>query len=144
MPQPPRSNGPRKPAGRSTGRSSSKAHGSSQRKTGSRTKHRLNRGGATSTPGKMIIPDGAKVFRIGPEHGIDLAHFLSEANSSMSVRAVRRALDKGICWVNGRIETYGSRRLYRGDVIAVLFPGAPGASDHSATWQLEKETAFSC
>ena len=101
---------------------------------GQRPNHRP----ANSTKG-IVTPPGATVHRIGPEHGIDLAHFIAEIGSGLSVRSVRRSLDKGICWVNGRIETYGSRKLYRGDIVAVLLPGSPGAADHSATWQLERK-----
>lgn len=76
------------------------------------------------------------IWKPGPsarqvEHdGTDLAHFIAElAKGEISVRAVRRALDQGSCRVNGRVESYGSRKLRKGDIVEFFVP-AQHQRDH--------------
>jgi 23S rRNA pseudouridine955/2504/2580 synthase/23S rRNA pseudouridine1911/1915/1917 synthase len=45
------------------------------------------------------------------------------------VRAIRRALDAGACRVNGHIETFGSRKLVRGEIVEFFIP-AQHQRDH--------------
>lgn len=56
---------------------------------------------------------------VGLEAGTDLAHFLAEhlPGDDWSVRAVRRFLADGRVTVDGAVETFGSRRLRRGEVV---------------------------
>lgn len=71
------------------------------------------------------VPAGAEVHVVGRESGMDLAHYLAETvRGQPSVRAIRRALDQGHCLVNGRAESFGSRKLRRGDVVAFIAPSA--------------------
>lgn len=81
--------------------------------------------------------DKVAVWKPGPsarvvslEAGSDLAHFIAEsAKGQLSVRAVRRALDQGACRVNGQVESFGSRKLKRGDVVEFFIP-AQHQRDH--------------
>ncbi len=69
---------------------------------------RPRRPSAAAGPGRVV----------GVEAGSDLAHYLAEAFPKIgSVRQIRRLLSEGRCRVNGVLETYGSRRLNRGDVV---------------------------
>lgn len=75
--------------------------------------------------------DSWRVKRI--EEG-DLAHYLAERiPQAGSVRAIRRLLDRGLCKVNGKVETFGSRRLKAGDIIETapiaLVPEKPKTAD---------------
>lgn len=56
---------------------------------------------------------------VGRDGGKDLAHFLHDhlPGKVMSIRAVRRLLSSGCCTVNGQVESFGSRRLNRGDIV---------------------------
>ncbi len=59
------------------------------------------------------------------EAGTGLAHFLVlQTKGKLSVRAARRALEDGCCRVNGRVESFGSYVLKRGDVVEVILPDA--------------------
>jgi len=70
-----------------------------------------------------IADPGAEVFTIGPEAGTDLARFLAASvPGKLSVRAVRRALEQGRCRIDGRVETFGSRKLRRGEVVSFVVP----------------------
>jgi len=72
--------------------------------------------GAVWTPGP-----NARTIRV--EAGRDLAHFLvHSAKGSLSVRAARRLLENGCCRIDGRVETYGSRILQRGEVVEFFLP----------------------
>jgi len=67
---------------------------------------------------------------VGSEVGTDLAHFIAMgAKGELSVRAIRRALDAGACRVNGHIETFGSRKLQRGEIVEFFIP-AQHQRDH--------------
>ena len=58
-----------------------------------------------------------------PESGIDLGHYLAEnLPGKWSVRAVRRLLGTGAVTVNGQLETFGSRRLKKGEVVDFALP----------------------
>lgn len=58
-----------------------------------------------------------------PESGIDLGHYLAEnLPGSWSVRAVRRLLADGAVTINGQLETFGSRRLKKGEVVDFRLP----------------------
>lgn len=77
------------------------------------------------------------IWRPGPsarvvdrEAGSDLAHFIAEGSKGeLSIRSVRRALDQGSCRVNGKVESFGSRKLQRGDVVEFFLP-AQHQRDH--------------
>ena len=72
--------------------------------------------GAIWTPGP-----NARTIKV--EAGRDLAHFLvHSAKGSVSVRAARRLLENGCCRIDGRVETYGSRILKRGEVVEFFLP----------------------
>jgi RluA family pseudouridine synthase len=66
----------------------------------------------------MAPTAGPDALRVRLADGIDLAHFLiGQLPGVKSVRAVRRLLAAGGCRVNGQVETFGSRRLRRGDLV---------------------------
>lgn len=94
---------------------------------------------ATQAPGLRSTKPESKtpIWKPGPsarsvtsEAGCDLAHFIAlNAKGELSVRAIRRALDAGACRVNGHIETFGSRKLKRGEVVEFFIP-AQHQRDH--------------
>ncbi len=55
----------------------------------------------------------------GREGGLDLAHYLQMTlpGKQLGIRAIRRLLTSGCCRVNGQVESFGSRKLHRGDVV---------------------------
>lgn len=70
-----------------------------------------------------IWKPGPSAKVVGIEAGSDLAHFIAEiGKGELSVRAVRRALDQGACRINGKVESFGSRKLQRGDVVEFFIP----------------------
>ena len=70
-----------------------------------------------------IWTPGPNALTIKSEAGTDLAHFVvSRANGRLSVRKAREALEAGCCRINGRIETYGSYKLQRNDIVELLLP----------------------
>ena len=54
--------------------------------------------------------------------GIDLGHFLAEELAGTSVRQARRLLGEARCRINGKLETFGSRRLRPGDLVEFAMP----------------------
>ena len=62
---------------------------------------------------------GPNAVGVTTEGGTDLAHFLMDsiAGNKFSIRAIRRHLATGCCRINGRVETFGSYRVKRGDVV---------------------------
>lgn len=80
--------------------------------------------GARSKPGKVAVwTPGPSARIISKEAGADLAHYLAEiGKGELSVRAVRRALEQGSCRINGQVESYGSRKLQKGDVVEFFVP----------------------
>lgn len=72
-------------------------------------------------PARWVPGDAARV--ISAEHGLDLAHFVVQASRQrLSVRQARRLLEQGGCRINGRTETFGSRKLQRGEVVELILP----------------------
>ena len=72
--------------------------------------------------GVVWVP-GPNAREIKVEAGRDLAHFLvHSANGKVSVRAARRLLENGCCRIDGRVETYGSRILKRGEIVEFFLP----------------------
>lgn len=70
-----------------------------------------------------VADPGAHVMTVGPETGTDLAHFLAmSVPGKLSIRAIRRLLEQGRCRINGRVETYGSRKVVRGDMVSFVAP----------------------
>jgi len=68
---------------------------------------------------------GKNAWVVGREAGIDLAHFLAEnLPGSHTVRAMRRHLERGVCRVDGQVETFGSRKLRKGEVVECPPPRA--------------------
>ena len=66
---------------------------------------------------------GIKTWTVTPRQaGIDLGHFLAEELSNTSVRQARRLLGEARCRINGRLETFGSRRLRPGEVVEFDLP----------------------
>ena len=105
-------------AKRTSADSGTKGKGKSEGKSTSKPKGQWRRYG----DGPLADP-GALLFKVGLEHGSDLAHFLQDAvPGKLSVRKVRRALEEGRCRVNGKIETFGSRKVYRNDLISFVAP----------------------
>jgi 23S rRNA pseudouridine1911/1915/1917 synthase len=45
-----------------------------------------------------------------------------QSGEDLSVREAKRLLEQGICRVNGRVETFGSRVLVAGDVVELVLP----------------------
>lgn len=67
---------------------------------------------------RAYVPGPGAITVLGLQDGVDLAHFLAERFPRIgSVRQVRRALDRGLARVNGRVESFGSRRLHKGDIV---------------------------
>jgi RluA family pseudouridine synthase len=72
--------------------------------------------------GHIWVP-GPDARTIGVEAGRDLAHFLVHASGgAVSVRGARRLLENGCCRIDGRVETYGSRVLKRGEIVEFFLP----------------------
>lgn len=71
-------------------------------------------------PPRKPGPD-AKVIK--HEAGLPLMKFIvMESGGVLSGREAKRLLEGGACFVNGRLETFGSRVLERGDVVEVAVP----------------------
>jgi len=83
-------------------------------------------GGRKRAPKKdkgVVWVPGPNARTIRVEAGRDLAHFLvHSAKGSLSVRAARRLLENGCCRIDGRVETYGSRILKRGEIVEFFLP----------------------
>jgi RluA family pseudouridine synthase len=66
---------------------------------------------------------GPNAREVRAEAGQGLAHFLVNlCNHKISVRAARRYLEEGCCRIDGRVETFGSRELKRGEVVEFAIP----------------------
>lgn len=64
------------------------------------------------------------------ESGQDLGHYLAEAlPGRWSVRAVRRLLAAGAVTINGQLETFGSRRLKKAEVVDWQLPASDTPND---------------
>lgn len=80
----------------------------------------------TQRPGKRAPPPrkpgpGAKIIK--HEAGMTLMRWIViESGGALSGREAKRLLEGGGCYVNGRLETFGSRVLESGDVIEVTVP----------------------
>ncbi len=75
--------------------------------------------------GAIWVP-GPHARTIRAEAGLDLAHFVvNQSKGHLSVRAARTLLEDGCCRINGRIETFGSRRLLAGEVVELILPPEP-------------------
>lgn len=73
--------------------------------------------------GVLYKPSAHAQVVSAPEAGVDLGHYLAEAlPGNWSVRAVRRLLASGAVTVNGQLETFGSRRLRKGEVVDYRLP----------------------
>jgi 23S rRNA pseudouridine955/2504/2580 synthase/23S rRNA pseudouridine1911/1915/1917 synthase len=98
-------------------RSGNKPPRASLRKGGNRSRS------AQRQPKEVVYRPTDNAVAVGIEAGIDLAHFLAEQlPGQWSVRAVRRFLAEGRVTVNGQVETFGSRRLRRGEVVDFRLP----------------------
>ncbi len=76
----------------------------------------------SSDKGALWTP-GPNAREVRAEAGQDLAHFLVNlCNHKISVRAARRYLEEGCCRIDGRVETFGSRELKRGEVVEFAIP----------------------
>ncbi|MFW5845892.1 MAG: RluA family pseudouridine synthase [Planctomycetota bacterium] len=75
------------------------------------------------SPGTWTAGPDALVVR-GHETNLPLAHYLyeSQGRQRLSIRALRRALSAGCCRVNGMIETFGNRKLRKGDIVEFNAP----------------------
>ncbi|MDA3962347.1 MAG: RluA family pseudouridine synthase [Planctomycetota bacterium] len=96
-------------------------------KFGSRASTKTRRGGTghgwRGRGDAPLADPGAEMYQVGLEHGSDLAHFLAmSVTGKLSVRSIRRALAEGRCRVNGKVETYGSRKVFRNDIVSFLTP----------------------
>lgn len=110
-----------------------KPYASGGRSSGGRSGGQQNRGGRPQTGNRRFQrqqPKGviykasanAKVVTT-PESGIDLGHYLADnLPGKWSVRAVRRLLGQGAVTVNGQLETFGSRRLKKGEIVDFSLP----------------------
>lgn len=75
-------------------------------------------------------PEQGSVWTPGPgahtvraEAGLDLAHLLVRlTEAKLSVRAARRHIENGNCRVNGRVESFHSYAVVRGDIIEFFLP----------------------
>ncbi|MCC6622320.1 MAG: RluA family pseudouridine synthase [Deltaproteobacteria bacterium] len=67
---------------------------------------------------------------IRAEAGMPLMRWVAlQSGETLSVREAKRLLEQGICRINGRVETFGSRVLVAGDVVELALPErAPKAS----------------
>lgn len=115
--------GNRPPRPNSGGGKAGAGKGSGGNRGGTRTgKNGGNRGRSFGRPqpDHRWVPTGDS-WRVGVEHGIDLAHFLAEnVLGKPSIRQIKRDLEAGRCRVNGVVETFHSRTLYRNDVVEFL------------------------
>ena len=109
--------------GAGTGGSRAGKAGSTARNTGGRGAPAAGRKGHGRPEAGTLVDAGAQMFQVGVEHGTDLAHFLQmSVPGKLSVRKIRRFLEEGRCRVNGRIETFGSRKVYRRDIVSFVAP----------------------
>ncbi|TVR11171.1 MAG: RluA family pseudouridine synthase [Planctomycetota bacterium] len=82
------------------------------------------RGSAAVRPAPYRPGPDARVVS-APEAGSDLGHYLKDnLPGTLSIRAIRRMLAAGHVTVNGQLETFGSRRVRKGDVVDVRMPQA--------------------
>jgi len=66
---------------------------------------------------------GPNAHTIKHEAGVTLAKFVvMESGGEMSGREAKRLLESSQCFVNGRLETFGSRVLEAGDVVELVLP----------------------
>ena len=85
--------------------------------------HRPQRPGTAPVDPLKNWKPGPHAMRVGNQTGMDLAHFLQEnIRPKISVRSIRRYLAEGKCRVNGRVETYGSRKLIGHDIVEFTPP----------------------
>jgi RluA family pseudouridine synthase len=76
--------------------------------------------GRRAPPPKKPGPD-AKVIK--HEAGVTLARYVViESGGGLSGREAKRLLESGACFVNGRLETFGSRVLEAGDIVELRLP----------------------
>lgn len=77
-------------------------------------------------PGKRAPPPkkpGENARVIKHEAGLTLAKYVvMESGGLLSGREAKKLLETGSCFVNGRLETFGSRVLESGDVVEVAVP----------------------
>ncbi len=104
---------PAKPARAGTGAKPSPGPG---RKPGPGIRKPRPEKGSVWTPGP-----GAKTIR--NEAGTDLAHVLVRfTGDKLSVRAARKLIEAGNCRINGRVESFHSYAVQRGDVVEFFVP----------------------
>lgn len=66
---------------------------------------------------------GPNAHTIKHEAGITLMRYVvMESGGALSGREAKRLLEASQCYVNGRIETFGSRVLEQGDVVELVLP----------------------
>ena len=66
---------------------------------------------------------GPNAHTIKHEAGITLMRYVvMESGGELSGREAKRLLEASQCYVNGRLETFGSRVLVEGDVIELMLP----------------------
>lgn len=82
-----------------------------------------------------------KKYQVLPEEeGIRLVNFLKlKTKSPLSLKKIKKALEKGICKLNGRTECFASIILKTGDRVEVEFDGL--ATDESEAFLAEKKIA---
>src|SRR3989338_7676334 len=51
------------------------------------------------------------------EHAFSLLAFLKERGCGISIKKIKKAIEEGQCLVNGRIESFSSRKLCEGDLV---------------------------
>jgi len=57
-------------------------------------------------------------FSIGPEEaGQKLSHVLRSRLHELSIRAIKKDLERGLCSLNGRVETFASRVVKKGEKV---------------------------
>jgi RluA family pseudouridine synthase len=66
---------------------------------------------------------GASARQIKSEVGLDLAHYVANlTKGKLSVRRARTLVEDGCCRINGQVESFGSYKLEKGDIVEVILP----------------------
>ena len=78
-------------------------------------------------------------------HGVKLREFLFQElmkRSPVSSKYIRRLIDKGAVWVNGKLECFGSRIVQQGDVISLQLPEEEGEASRTDLAILYEDDCF--
>ncbi len=132
----------RNPKHASSRPSSTRPASSGKPGSGSSGKPGSGSSGKPPTSGRRPPPRARKHpgVTIKAEAGMPLMRWVAlQAGDSLSVREAKRLLELGVCRVNSRVETFGSRVLQSGDVVDLQLPDSPAPKKRAADFAFERE-----